>query len=432
MPPEIDEFQHNVSPRLKFFASFLIGIFGSLLFAWIFGDLLGSLLNAIQETPLYYLIPFSVSASLFAYLVYKAKVLGIHGLEFLSIFVLAISLSELFKMIAGETLLTTAPYHRGTNVFATLNDMMMPLAVLALYLHVELIENNHPNLLRAIGIFSSGLPLIFGGLLQIILNSTNILETILHFPGLEKEVEDVLTFYLYIFALFILWISVFGLRVMYGTLVHADSAAISRGSQFMIIGFSSLIGNFVLLGVRDTINLMAILSFNLSFTVHTSWLLMGTIIIMYLAYLLSPQFAFSVPFDVYQLIVINREDGVTLFSFINEIRSYNKPAIQVALKSPAIVAIQTLLKEITYAEGVVHLIGMSDRQILLQSQGSVTSVLISEKSSYILNKGLEGYTREFYNRYKNEIENFTGNVGVFKGSMDILRKYFPFFREESL
>ncbi len=429
---QIKEYEHAFSPKLKALLSFLTGITGTVLMAWLTGDVFGIVLDSIRNTVLYNLIPFLVSGSLFAYLVYKSEIRGVQGMEFLAVFVLAISLSEVFKIIAGEVIIDTSPFRRGGSVFGILTDMMMPIAVLSLYLHIELVENQRPNLLRSIGIFSSGLPLIVGGLLQIIVGETDILEDLLNNPTLGKELENVLTFYLYIFGIIILWISIYGLRVMYLTMEHADSPEVSRGSVLMIVGFSSLIGNFVLLGLRDTLSISTLLSLGISFTVHTSWLLMGSIVFFLLAYFLAPEFAYSVPFDVYQLLVINREDGVTLFSFINEIRHYNKPSVQVALKSPAIVAIQTLLKEITYAEGVVNLIGMSDRQLVLRTSGPITSVLIAEKSSYFLDKGLENYTKAFYEKYKDHIENFTGNVKVFESSIILLRKYFPFFRKESL
>lgn len=428
----VEEYEHAISPALKALIAFLLGISGTLLFAWLTGDVFGTVLNSIRTTIFYNLVPFLVAGFLGIYLVYKSKIVGVHGMEFLATFVLAISLSEIFKIAAGESLLNTSPFRRDGSIFALLNDMMMPVAVLALYLHIELIENQRPNLLRSIGIFSSGLPLIVGGVLQIVVSNTDLLEDFTNNASLGKELENVLTFYLYIFGIIILWISIYGLKVMYLTMAHADSPEVSRGSILMIIGFSSLIGNFVLLGLRDTLSLSDVLPLGVEFTVHTSWLMMGSIFFFLLAYFLTPEFAYSVPFDVYQLLVINREDGVTLFSFINEIRNPDKPSIQVALKSPAIVAIQTLLKEITYAEGTVNLIGMSDRQLVLRSSGPVTSVLIAENSSYFLNKGLEDFTEAFYKQFRTHIENFTGNVKVFENSKALLKKFFPFFRKESL
>ncbi len=431
---EIDEFEHGIPPPTKAAIAFFGGLIGTILIAWITGGLLGSFFGSLQKTLLYNLIPFVLAIALLSYLIYKAHIIGIHGLQFLVTFVLAIALSELFKIFAGKTLQQTAPFRRGGDLFSTLNDIMMPVAVLAIYLHIELTENDVPNPFRSIGIFTSGLPLVFGGLLQIIIGNTEFLQMLLNNPSLEKEIEDVLTFYLYIFGLIVLWISVYGLRVMYRTMVHADTPSVSQGSQLMMAGFSSLIGNFVLLGVRDTLSLNAILGNKdgINFTIHTSWLLMGSVFIIFMAYFLSPNFAYSVPFDVYQLLVINREDGVTLYSHVNEVRHYNKPAIQIALKSPAIVAIQTLLKEITFAEGTVQLIGMSDRNLLLQSEGPISSVLIATKSSYFLNKGLEEFTKAFYEQFKDSIYNFTGNVSTFKPAAELLLRYFPFFRAESL
>ena len=135
--------------------------------------------------------------------------------------------------------------------------------------------------------------------------------------------------------------------------------------------------------------------------------------------------------DVYQLLVINSEYGVTLFSFVNEVRSEGS-ITHAALNSAAIVAIQNLVQEISQTEGHIVLIGMSDRILIMKSYESVVSVLISQKNSYFINNGLRDFNREFYIKFQKDIENFVGKVDVFKDAKFLIRRYLPFMRKESL
>ena len=155
---------------------------------------------------------------------------------------------------------------------------------------------------------------------------------------------------------------------------------------------------------------------------------------IFLAYILQPSFAYSAPFDVFQLIILEKESGTTLFAHINEFRGPKSKAKQdMSLKSPALMAIQTLIKEIAYAEGQIKQIELSDRKIIFENVGEAVCVVIASKSSYFLIKGIRSFVNEFYETFEKQIIEFNGNVSIFaQRGREMLLKYLPFFRHEGL
>ncbi|MDH5401843.1 MAG: hypothetical protein OEY49_05060 [Candidatus Heimdallarchaeota archaeon] len=412
---KIEEFEHQMKPQYKALIAVVIGVIGTIIFAWILGGPLSSFMKSIKETYWYHFIPFILSISFFVVLVYKAYIKNIKGLSFLSVAILLHGLAEFFLMISPPTQGQTL-YNRGNNIWALIADILFPLVVILLYFHVELMDKLRPDLIHAIGIIGTAIPLIIGGVFLIVLQPFSSA------AAFRTQIYELIMIYLGVFAVIILWISLFGFKIMYLTLKHADSPTIARGSVFVLVGFSSLLTNFFLLGG-------AIIDPN--FEVHNTWLLTVALISMLLAYIINVEFAYSVPFDVYQLIIINQYQGITLFSFINEFRQEGKITHD-ALKSPAIVAIQNLVQEIAHAEGHIILIGMSDRVIVMNSHNEIVSVLITHKNSYFLNKGLQAFTNAFYHEYKDHIVNFNGNVKVFHDATNLIHKHLPFMRRESL
>ncbi len=422
------EFEHGVDPRIKAFGALTVGFLGTVILAWILGDPLGTQMDDIQDTHLYHFIPFIFSFTFFGILVYKAYVKDIKGLKFLAAAVLFYGISELLLTIKTPKTGSTI-FERESNIVA-MSDLLVPVAIVFLYLHIELIEKLRPGLTHAIGIIGTALPLIAGGLLIMILEplDDNLIE-----DTLIENIRDVAQIYLGLFALVVLWISLFGFRIMYGTLKHADSPDTTRGSLFVLIGFASLLTNFVLLSVNysSTIRDETILLGGETFEIHNVWLLSFAMFALIYAYVSNPEFAYSVPFDVYQLLVINSEQGITLFSFLNEVRKTGG-VTHAALKSPAIIAITNLVREIASAEGYITLIGMTDRNLVLKTYKNIVSVLITEKNSYFINKGLEAFNKKFYRKYEKHIVNFRGNVTVFHDANKLVRKHLPFMRKTSL
>lgn len=423
---ELEEYEHFINPKYKATLAVIFGIIGTIVLAWVLGVILDPVMDFIQPTPLYHLIPFLLSISFFAVLIHKAYVQEIRGLNFLASAVLLFSIQELiFTIFTIEGTI----FNRGDNVIVAIADLLVPISVILLYLHIELMEKQRPDLKHAIGIIGTAIPIVIGGLILIITRPIDIdlVEEI------RSEVRDVVFVYLGFFALVVLWISIFGFRVMYRTLKHADTPPIALSSLFVLIGFSSLLTNFVLLGVNYSSIIIdrPIIYQAQEFTIHNAWILTLALMSLLFAYIINPQFAYAVPFDVYQLIIINQYQGITLYSFINEFRQEGKLTHD-ALKSPAIVAIQNLVEEISHTEGHIILIGMSDRIIIMKNHKEIVSVLITEKNSYFLNKGLEDFTVAFYDRYEEHIVNFKGNVKVFRDANMLIRKHLPFMRDESL
>ncbi|MHA2092731.1 MAG: hypothetical protein ACW98K_17945, partial [Candidatus Kariarchaeaceae archaeon] len=139
------EFEHGVDPRLKATGAVLVGFLGTIILAWILGGPLGNKMDDIHETRTYHLIPFIFSVSLFGILVYKAYIKNIRGLSFIGSAVLVYGIAELLLTIKDPTDdFDTSAFNRETNL-AAIADLLVPVAVVLLYFHIELIEKLRPG-----------------------------------------------------------------------------------------------------------------------------------------------------------------------------------------------------------------------------------------------------------------------------------------------
>ena len=307
----LQEYEHQLDPKYKAMIAFTIGSIGTVTLAWLLGGPFGSIMKDIQGTWVYHFIPFIFSISLFGFLMYKAYVKNIRGLSFLGTAVLLHGMAEFLNIFSsGEgEIFARFPDEGNADYVAAFADLLFPIAVIFLYLHIELIDQLRPGIRHSIGIIGTAAPLIAGGALLI---GVQFLD--LGFNIFDK-INDIVLIYLGLFALIILWIGIFGFRVMYQTLRHADSPDVSNGSLFVLIGFSSLLTNFIIFGadyssgLRDSPLILG----GDEFIIHNTWLVTFALAIVLMAYILNPGFAYSLPFDVYQLLVINSEQGVTLF-----------------------------------------------------------------------------------------------------------------------
>ncbi len=416
----------NILGVLAFISGFLI----TMIFGWITGYLLNPQFELLKSTHYYYLIPFSVALLLLLVLLYKVSVQQIHGLVFFFAFVLSLTIADLFKLLAGVTQFQTTPFHRNGNIFSQIGDVMMPLAIIFLYVHLELIENKNISLFRGIGILGSGIPLVLGGILQQLVWWIPEITVFLNRPTLYQELTDLITVYLYIFGLIVLWVSIFGIKIMRDMVYFSNTSSIKVSSFLVMVGFSVFLTLFAILGVRDGLNLWSIVigSKIQLFEIHTSWLILLGNLFLLIAYIQNPNFAYTVPFDVYQVVVMEKDEGITLFNFINEISHYNEgKTVKSELNAPALVAIQVLLKEITNAKGRLQTIDLSDKSLLFSTVERVTTIVIADKVSYILEKTNQSFALAFYQFNKSRIEKFDGEQSIFMESEKVLYRFFPFF-----
>jgi len=424
------EWSHKTDVRLKAAFFILVGFIGTVFIAWLLGRPLGDFMASIQGTSIYHLIPFVFSISFFGVLVYRVYIQEIKGLGFLAAAVFLHGISEFLAIIAKPT---GTILNRGGNELAMIGDLMFPVAIVLIYLHFELTDKLRPSIVHALGIMGTAVPIIIGGLFVTLFeNSDNT-----SLANLANEVRNVVFVYLGFFALIILWIALFGFKVMYGTLVHADSPEIARSSGLVLVAFASMLTNFILLGVNYSTVYLPVIGQNGTFLlsdteIHNTWLVTFALLTIILAYIITPQFSYSVPFDVYQLVCIQSEIGVTLFSFVNEVRADGGQSTHDALQSATIVAIQNLVQEIAAAEGNIMVIGLEDRQIVFRSENELVTILITERISYYMMRGLEEFTKEFYNWFEGDIKMFTGAVDIFSSANQLVRTYLPFMRSESL
>jgi len=143
-------------------------------------------------------------------------------------------------------------------------------------------------------------------------------------------------------------------------------------------------------------------------------------IIMIVAIMNEPKILYILPFKTDRLIVIYKESDVEIFShrwgpsnMIDDLLAGFMSAInKVGLE----VINQGELKYIAYENGVV----------LIKRTENLIFGLIVNKTSKFLNKCLHEFSIEFQNKYQHILNNWNGDLGVFKDVNTLLEKHFGY------
>ena len=132
--------------KLWAWGGFIAGIVITAVFVYITSVVLAEPVKSIKETPVYRIIVLLVELALLASLIYKSQKRQIGGLGFLIAFATAISIMVFMELLDFETSKTTERYARQGSIPLAIADMMIPLAIMFLYLHLELIVSETPQL----------------------------------------------------------------------------------------------------------------------------------------------------------------------------------------------------------------------------------------------------------------------------------------------
>lgn len=150
----------------------------------------------------------------------------------------------------------------------------------------------------------------------------------------------------------------------------------------------------------------------------------GLVIMGYL-YLRNPSLSLILTQRVHHVLVIHNS-GLTLYN-----HEFHKGGLGEDLIGGAIDAISKFLQEALGIRTNLKEIKLFDRDILLDINEYFACVLITDKSTYFLKESLKKFNGMFLEKYKKQLEKFTGETSLYEGAETLLKDCFSYLPEFS-
>lgn len=125
--------------------------------------------------------------------------------------------------------------------------------------------------------------------------------------------------------------------------------------------------------------------------------------------------------------VLNELLGVYVFMqegscvFDHKFRSMTGDA---SLLTGALTAISSIIKETTRSQGDLRFVDHGDVKFIFTEQPNIIAVLISTQYRQLFRVKLERFTQSFYDTFKEEIDNWKGNLRAFSGAHEFIKDIF--------
>jgi len=391
---------------------FLMGGVTAYAFMFLTGYAFSWAIEPIRETRWYLLPPMLGMGILFVILFKKVVRQKIQVLELMLLFAGIVLLMFFLELIDYD--------HKGGGIFHRADggflinfaDALLPLAVITFYLHLELTSRDYPNVFNSVIIIGSAAPLSF--LVSIKPFTKSFIRVI--------EVNDLIHAYQIAFSIGTLLMGIYGIYMFYQVFKEADTFTAELASALNEIGAFIILLSFVISPLGDYFYM-----WNFKINIYNTWLFTFGIMIILLVYIIIPTYAYAFPFNVYEIFVVD-SGGSTYYHKTIEIPQGVQKLPDATLKSPAIIAIASLVSELSGARGKLRSIMMTDRVILVNVIENVVGIMLADRTSFFLKRGFEQFINEFVENYREEIEMYSGNITVFKNADKLLRRIFPFVK----
>lgn len=225
----------------------------------------------------------------------------------------------------------------------------------------------------------------------------------LEFPSFRRNGAFAIIFFLLVF--------IFVISVLYWEiklLSHAPQQLKKHSKKILYAAVMYVISAFLLI-----VQLIIIYPISIIFTIT------GMIIIIHII-IKEPKILYILPFKPYRLVVIFKRSGVDLFSHkweSSEIGDDLIGGLMSAINKMGLELInQGELQYIAYEQGV----------FLMKGTEHLIFGLIVNKTSKLLNKCLNEFSRDFQKKFQSILENWNGELGAFKDADVLLEKHFGY------
>lgn len=146
------------------------------------------------------------------------------------------------------------------------------------------------------------------------------------------------------------------------------------------------------------------------------------IVVISLVYAWSKEAILLQPQQLYSLFVVN-QDGLPLFTF-QFVQRPPEEIADLALTAGVLNAIASVLKETVGGGEDVREIITENRIIIAKRGTEFISILIAERASSFVHQALIRFTSAFDREFGSYIQNFSGEIDVFKGAKNLVRSMF--------
>jgi hypothetical protein len=386
----------------------LIAIFGILGYVILTGYLFRDFMISFTKSEIYPSIATLTTVIFSGVLFIRAKQNNVRGIRYLLIFGLSIFMFNLLQIFRWNVAHENTPFKRPLgNEILNIADMFICIAILALYLHFESIESEklHPLYASLVGL--SIFPILIVNLLVVFTQNDDLNSTIKYF--------------LPWFSISVIFIIIFGIRVILRIYMFTDQKAVQRGTLsmmtsiiYMAIAFSSqtLTSDIIDFGLFEA-------------EIFQLWLFAFATSMLSYSYIVNPYFLYAFPFTVSEIMVYDN-DGIPPWDYQFSAISSEKP---LPIKSSALNAIGGLLRELSGFTGVMTSIQFTDGILLITPMNRYAVCLVTEKNSRLITWAFKGLSRELnpvIEKYlaKTLREGFSKDDVAY--SKNLIRKYFPF------
>ncbi len=389
----------------------ILGIFSYVIITgYFFQDFMTSLTKSEIYPTLATLTTVLFSGVLFL----RAKQNNVHGIRYLLIFGISLFMFNFLQIFRWDVAHDDTPFKRPLgNEILNLADMFLAFALLSLYLHFESIERIklHPLYASLVGL--SVFPIITVNLLVIITQN--------------EDLNTVIKYFLPWFTISVIFIIIFGIRVILRIYLFTNQKAIRRGTLSMMtsiiymgIAFSTqtLTSDFINFGLFE-----AEIHQLLLFAIATSMLSY--------AYIVNPYFLYAFPFTISEIMVYDT-NGIPLWDYQFSQTSTQKP---LPIKSSALNAIGGLLRELSGFSGVMTNIEFTDGILLITPMPNYALCLVAEKNSRFISWAFKGFSSEInplIQKYLDKPMRQEFSREDIKLAKNLITKYFPFTSADGL
>ncbi len=93
-----------------------------------------------------------------------------------------------------------------------------------------------------------------------------------------------------------------------------------------------------------------------------------------------------------------------------------------------------MIAETTGARTDLRKVSFRDKKLLIveNQERNLTTLIVCDTDSFILQTAARHFTEKFYSRYKPSIDEFDGAVSVFNDAKDLVERVFPFVPPEEI
>ncbi|MHA2002026.1 MAG: hypothetical protein ACTSVU_08050 [Promethearchaeota archaeon] len=153
------------------------------------------------------------------------------------------------------------------------------------------------------------------------------------------------------------------------------------------------------------------------------------ILIFIIVYSTNIGYIYRIPFDKYLLLVSHKKSGLTLTQMEFQTKNH-----QINIKGNTFSSLITAIKHVYAIEfnsnSGIQQIDSNSVSILIENGEYISVLLVADKISHILNRGLKKFVKEYEEKFANELKSPNNIFPEISEGNKIFLEIFPFLKEK--